>query len=310
MKQSYDYWYFKMEFIFNILKKLNLYNIIKIKGIIYKIFSNIAAMSTQDIYENKNLKIADNIIVSLTSFGKRTEIVSRVIYTLANQTLRPYKIILWLDKTEYTENNIPNSLKIAKKNISFLEIKYCDDIKSHKKYFYTMKEYPEYIIVTADDDVFYPTDWLENLYNCHKIHKDSICCISAHLITCDSNKNIQSYNKWEHLTENIGPNLLLCPIGVGGVLYPPHLLDPDVFDKSFIIKNCINADDLWLKIMSLIRGVSVVRVNKYSYTFLSIPHTQKHALSKMNVINNKNDEQLKNILLKYEKKVKERLCKE
>lgn len=309
MQKPYDYWYFKMEKIFKILKKLKLYNIPKIKGIIYKMFSEIAAICTKDIYENKNIRVSDNIIVSLTSFGERVKIVPRVIYTLANQTLRPYKIILWLDKDEYTENNLPNSLRIIKKNINFLEVKYCDNIKSHKKYFYTMKEYPEYIVVTADDDVFYPTDWLESLYNCHKVHKNSICCINAHLITYDANKNIQSYKKWIHLTEEIGPSLLLCPIGVGGVLYPPSLLHTDVFNKKFIIKNCINADDLWLKIMSLIRGVSVVKVNKYLYPFLSIPYTQKNALSKTNVIKDKNDEQLSNILLRYKEKVKEELCK-
>ena len=47
-----------------------------------------------------------------------------------------------------------------------------EDLRSHKKYYYTIKEYPDDIMITVDDDIFYRSDMIAKLMAYHK--KDSI----------------------------------------------------------------------------------------------------------------------------------------
>lgn len=296
--------------LFNCLKKIGLYQMPGLKGILYSHYSHKASRLTKDVIVNDSKYNENEIIVSLTTYGERTKTVHKTILSLINQKLRPQKIILWLDQEEFNDETLPDDLKFLKNKVSYFDICYCENLKPHKKYYYSMKKYPKNIIVTADDDVYYPSTWLNKLYLCYKKNKDCICCTNAHRIKLADDYSIVNYNSWDYLVPDFGPDILLCPIGVGGVLYPPNTLYCDVFDKQFIIDNCLNADDLWLKIMSLLNGVKVVHIIEFPYTFLSIDNTQHNALSKGNVINNKNDEQLANIMRKYGKQVKELLCKE
>ena len=40
-----------------------------------------------------------------------------------------------------------------------LTIRFCEDLKAHKKYYYAFKEYPDDIVITVDDDVIYPQEY-------------------------------------------------------------------------------------------------------------------------------------------------------
>jgi RimJ/RimL family protein N-acetyltransferase len=99
-------------------------------------------------YEKNNLKSIginttprrEKIIVSLTSYPKRIETTWLAIETLLRQTVKPDKIILWLADTQFESlEKIPRELREQQKR--GLTIRFCDDLKSHKKYFYTMQEY-------------------------------------------------------------------------------------------------------------------------------------------------------------------------
>lgn len=57
--------------------------------------------------------------------------------------------MLWLSDTD---KKIPSSLQNLTKR--GLEIKYCKDIRSYTKIFYTLKEFPNALVVTSDDDIF------------------------------------------------------------------------------------------------------------------------------------------------------------
>ena len=265
---SHDFYYNHFLKSIIILKKLHLYDVRGIKGMLYRYYSQLAYNKyiPLTLTEIKQLKSGDNdYIISLTTYGNRINTVHITIDSLLTQELKPAKIILWLAKDEF-----PNG--------------YSDSNK---------------VIVTCDDDVFYPSDWLMELNKLHQEHPECICCTNAHTITLNELGNIQPYSSWIHLTDEQGPSLTLCPIGVGGVMYPPHTLDNRVFDKAFIIQNCINADDLWLKAMSLLERTKVVKTNKFWYTFLNIPQSSENALSIQNVLQNRNDEQLENILKRY-----------
>ena len=307
MMSNFDYYPVFLKKL-NTISRLHLNNIKGIKGFLYKYYSLRQYMNYMPMNEKtqKSIEADDNdYIVSLTTYGSRTKTVHITLDSIFRQTLRPSKVVLWLSRQEYPNkiNDLPDQLRERYKNIDSFDIKFCDDLKPHKKYYECMLQNPTKIIITCDDDVFYPANWLLELNKLHKKFPDCICCTNAHKITFNNNREIDLYSNWIHLTEECGPSLLLCPVGVGGVLYPPNTLDKRLFDKVFIQANCLNADDLWLKSMSILNNTKVVKCNKYPYTFLNIPSSSKNALSKTNVLQKRNDEQLLNILKVYRREI-------
>ena len=82
-------------------------------------------------------------------------------------------MILWLAKSQFDDISVlPQKLVNLQKR--GLTIRFCDDLRSHKKYFYVMQEHPEDIIVLADDDMFYPSDTLRKLIKMHKKYPKDI----------------------------------------------------------------------------------------------------------------------------------------
>ena len=205
-------------------------------------------------------------------------------------------VILWLAREQFESlDTLPDSLKRLKKY--GLEIKFCDDLRPHKKYYYAMQEYPDAIVITVDDDVYYPSFLVERLYSKHKEFPDAICCNWAHLIKKSNDGKILPYNKWEKGVSGFDdkPSFSLNQVGYEGVLYPPHSLDSRCFDKDLLCKLSLNADDLWLKAMSYLHGTKVVRANDVAYRYFGILKSQKVALNTSNCGQNKNDEAIEKI---------------
>ena len=95
------------------------------------------------------------IIVSLTSYPARIDVVNTTIESILNQSLKANRIILWLAPEQFPnkEKDLPDKLIKLKKY--GLIIDWYHDIGSYKKLIPTLKLYPNDIIVTADDDVLY-----------------------------------------------------------------------------------------------------------------------------------------------------------
>ena len=73
--------------------------------------------------------------------------MTNVVQSIKQQTLLPQKIILVLYESDYYKYNL---------NITGIEIiKVNEDIKPHKKYFYSMMKFRDHAIITLDDDIFY-----------------------------------------------------------------------------------------------------------------------------------------------------------
>lgn len=278
-------------------KRLSLliYRLVKLfLNIVYPIYCKI-----NKSYKYK--KNANGVIVSLTSFPARIGSLWIVIETLLRQTYKPEKIILWLADSQFeSPEDLPISLrKLMDRGV---EIKFCDDIRSHKKYYHTIKNYPEHTVITVDDDTFYPENLVENLLITSKKYPNTICCNLAHKMTFDNNGNIMLYTKWDSGAQGCStPSNELVPVGCEGVLYPPGSLNENVFDKDQISQLCPLADDLWLKAMATLNGCSAVKVRPDSIPFANLLSAKESSLNSVNVNENKNDEQLKNIIEAYPK---------
>lgn len=104
----------------------------------------------------------ERMVVSLTTFPLRIGKVHLTIQSILRQSRPADRILLWLSKEEFPEEaQLPaNLLRLKEKG---LDIRFCDNIRSFKKVFYTAQEFENDVIVTADDDALYPENWLEGL---------------------------------------------------------------------------------------------------------------------------------------------------
>ena len=197
------------------------------------------------------------IIVSLTTYGRRLHSVYMTIESIMEQTMKPNRIVLWLDNS-FEGKRLPESInKLCQRG---LEVSFCKDVRSYKKLIPTLCKYPNDAIITVDDDVIYNINMLENLIVPYLANPKAIYCNRAHRILFDKGGNILPYAKWEFESQKTGYGNLFFPTGVGGVLYPPHSLDEEVMNEAVFLDICKTADDVWFKAMALKKGTPVCRV--------------------------------------------------
>ena len=116
-------------------------------------------------------------------------------------------------------------------------------------YEYHPSDFYKTLIVTADDDTAYPPYWLQRLYDSYRLHR---CVIGFRGRSIKLENNLlTSYKKWER---QIGDNtsLFSVPTGKDGVLYSPISLNPDVLNIAAAQQLAPKADDLWLKMHTLL----------------------------------------------------------
>ena len=224
------------------------------------------------------------IIVSLTTFDKRIEDVYIAIESLMQQSLKADRIVLCLSEQDFSMAKIPATLK--KQMARGLELLFCkEDLGPYTKYFYTLQKYPNSLILTADDDFIYPPYLIDQLYRAHLENPEVIHCHRSHKMTLNTDGKLKPYKQWDWDHFDSTPSLHIFPTGVGGVLYFPGCFDADVTNRDKLIKLCRNADDVWLKAMSLRKGILCAQVREHrawSQRFLSIEGTQTFSLKRRN----------------------------
>jgi hypothetical protein len=237
-------------------------------------------------------KRAVPIIISVTTFPARIGAVWISMESLLRQTVKPDAIILWLANEQFSDKKIPESL--TRLQDRGLTIRYCDDLRSHKKYYYAMREFPEACIITFDDDLYYDEKVIERLLNLYEQYPDCICTNRAHQIKIENGK-VLPYRQWNHNAKHIlVPTKTLLPTGGAGTLYPPHSLSESAFDASLIRSLCFHADDVWLKLMATLNGKKSVTHSFYNKDFLTVIQTQNEKLVSQNVFDGGNDAQFEN----------------
>jgi len=230
------------------------------------------------------------IIVSLTSFPARFKTLHLVIKSILNQKLKPNIILICLSRDEVNnESELPQKVLELKKY--GLQIVFTGtNLKPHNKYYYTMKNFHDSVIITIDDDNIYDRNLILSLYNSFIKFPEAISAKRVHKITYDTNGELLPYSKWKYeYKKEIKPSFDLLATGVGGVLYPPGIMPEEIFNIKKISELCLNADDIWLKFMELLNKIPVVWVKSKRIHPLNIKSAQKITLQKNNYHNNLND---------------------
>ncbi len=242
-------------------------------------------------------KRPQKLLLSLTSYGKRINSVHIAIESLMLQTIQADEIVLWLSEDECSYEDLPEILKIQEKQ--GLRIAFTKDIGPYTKLIPALREYPEALIVTVDDDFIYPPTHLEKLYKAWCREPEYIHCYRAHRMQYDAQGRLLPYNHWEFETQSQQASPLIFPTACAGVIYFPGCFFEEITRQELFLELCPSADDIWFKVMSLLKGVSckVLEQSPAHSKIESIAGIEPGCLWDINIENN--DKQLLKVIERY-----------
>ncbi len=253
------------------------------KAIFYKIFGN-SRLKTKILrafsrdYELSKKEIESLIatplnsdspkgdfIATLTTFPARIGILKYALHSIFAQDLRAKKVILVLSKEEFAQNNA----QIPKEILDFkhfgLEIMWVEqNLRVYNKFIPTLRAFPNEVIITIDDDIYYPRNLFSTLYSAHLSNQNVIWAHKARIVPFSSTK-IQDFFEWKIIRKankkwQNKPKFNIYLEGCGGVLYPPNCLYKDATDSEKFLRIAPNSDDLWLWAMAILNGTKIACV--------------------------------------------------
>ena len=245
----------------------------------------------------RNRKSKRKLIISMTTIPCRIDKVWIAIESLLRQTYKPDQIILWLAKDEFADMRLPKKVRQQVKR--GLTVRYCENLKSYKKFYYTMKENPNAYVITADDDVIYAETMVEELVKTYRYNPHNVICHRSHWIRKRSSGCVpyDSWIKYENREkircEATYANFLTSG---GGVLFPTFLLDTRVLEKEEFMKLAPTADDVWLNFCSWMSGLKIKNTEGILGNTIAIESSSSKGLAQKNVIQRKNDQKIKQVL--------------
>lgn len=228
-------------------------------------------------------------VLSLTTHSYRLERVFYAIESIANGTRRPSQINLWItDEESYL--HLPATLQRLK--LRGLEIHLTEDLGPHTKYYPYVNRENEFDLplVTADDDVIYPREWLQQLIAGYEGNASAIHCFRAHRMRM-THTRLLPYNSWTPC-ENKHPSHLNFITGVSGVIYPPDYLTYLRQHGKAFMQCCPTNDDIWLTVIALRGGFKIAQLKDNSEGFTTTPGTYMKRLYDFNVLLGANQIQL------------------
>lgn len=207
----------------------------------------------------QNPAIAENVIISLTTFPLRIGKLHHVIASLLDQSVQPRKIVLYLSDGEFRAREVPKPL--ARLEGERFEIRFvAENLRSYNKLMFALKDFTHEWIATADDDRLYPVNWLARLLQGAGETPGAIISTVGRKILM-ANGRFLPFRDWPY-DNSIRPSLFLFPVGSWGILYPPGSLNAAVSDRELIRKLAPLDDDAWFKAMSLLQNVPCRSIGK------------------------------------------------
>ena len=269
------------------------------KGIVCQNYHNLF-LNFQDVGITDKQYPGGELVISLTSYGNKLQLLYLTIESLFRQTVKPNKIILWLDQTKYdTYESIPVALH--KQEERGLEIRLCEDVRSYTKLVPALLNYPDSIIISVDDDIIYPIDFIERLYRAYQKDSSKIYFYRGHYVLFNEDGTPRPYIEWV-LKGAKGCDIYNFPTGVSGILYPPHCYHEDMTNKDLFLKLCPYADDVWFKAMTMLKGTLCEQIPTPHFDRLFIPLDidETSSLQSINVVRGGNDKQIKAVFDYYQ----------
>ena len=236
------------------------------------------------------------VILSMASYPARIDTVASALGPLFHQTVTPDLLLLWLPTAEFAEagKELPEELAELERLVPYFEIRWTEEsLKPHNKYFWTMTEYPDDIIITLDDDLIYETSLVQKLLDYHYKYPQAIITNRSHLVTLNEDRTeVAPYAEWvmEQKSYLHYPRADILSTNGAGTLFPPHILPKGTFDAEGIKATSLLADDMWLMTWMYLGDVPILPASNDGLRYLD--NTQDTGLYHLNLGRGENDAHL------------------
>lgn len=227
-------------------------------GEFIKLFHKAGLVRPPKYGTTKKRETGRKVIVSLTSYGRRVgPLLALTVISLMRQKYKPDAIIIWLDQEKWNDECLPKCLR--KLLPHGLTIKYRKDIGPYTKIIHALKEFPDDLIITVDDDIYYSSSLVSDLVMAHRDNPNMINSLVCHRLTFNPDGTLRPYNDWQLNTPRKEGGMLFAT-GAGGVIYDPVLMHKDTTNEELFRRLSPKADDVWLFFMEILSGTKVHKV--------------------------------------------------
>ncbi|MDQ1174270.1 hypothetical protein QE430_002577 [Microbacterium testaceum] len=227
-------------------------------------FLGLGAKRSREI-PSLEVPLSDNSgpVISLTSFPPRMPTLGETLRSLASQTAAVQNIFLALSRDEFPNGlrSLPPSiLEITNALSPVLTVRFCErNTRSYKKLLPALTEFgARQTIITVDDDVIYPRDFVSNLLDAARHFPDSSVGTRGVTISTLPGGGLAPYLTWKQAPLR-SPSMGVFLTGRGGILYPPGSLE-GFQDRPEFMQLAPSSDDVWFKFATVQNGFSSVRV--------------------------------------------------
>lgn len=241
----------------NFLKFISLYKI-------YNPFVRLILPFISSVPYINQLKRDTEIVVSLSAEEENFDTLEYTLYSIFNQKIKPDNVVLWISN-KYELTDLPYSVTKYVKN--GLDIRFVDDKKSFTKIIYALKEFRNCIIVTADENIYYPKQWLSKLYLSYISSPKDIHVHSARIVA-ENNLKPAPQRVWKNPAKAEKADFVYFPVSTGGVLYPPECFVREVAREDIYGKKVNTSWEIWSWVMALVsdRKIRLVKnhINRFA----------------------------------------------
>lgn len=232
------------------------------------------------------------IIVSIAIIKHRLSTLPILLESIKNQTVTPHKVYLCYSNESYLlDEGISDDEILPFQTGSILPLK-TKNTGSYRKLLPVLQMYKDddVLIITLDDDIYYPVNAIETLVDYYNREK-CIIAFRGNKMKFNKQGRILPYTKWETIKKT-SRSIFNFPTGVFGILYHPSFFIKKVFDISTALKLCPTSDDVWFKFMTSVSVCIVINDLKFPVI------TEKHQVNSLYQKFNKkdNDKQIKKLI--------------
>lgn len=200
------------------------------------------------------------VIVSMTTISSRTAHLEAVLRSILSGSYRPDRLLLHISAEPcglddgLRETDLPAGVR-ALADAGRIEIVTVENTGSYRKLLPALDRVDDGdgCIVTADDDVAYPREWLRGLVEAAALHGGIVAYRSRRIVRRGG--TLQPYNLWPFADADTD-GMPVLPTGRGGILYRRRFF-PDMALLQTLMPLAPHQDDIAFRFASLMAGIPV-----------------------------------------------------
>jgi len=191
-----------------------------------------------------------NIVVSMTILPSRIGELKTVLNSLRNQDLAlPYLVKIYIPKNPIRDRSLKVLPEFLQDTSWFdnyctgqLEYAFVEDIGPITKIIPALLEFPNHIVVTCDDDGYYPRQWLSGLIN-NFDGTEVVAYRGRKFVNASIRYGNTDIYECHKITRSYYADIVT---GTWGAVYMKHFFDDDFFDEYNKFSFWNRIDDIWI----------------------------------------------------------------